>query len=119
MKIFKQILTYLFGVFMILGSYSHFTNPPMYAGFFPEYFPRDFINLMGGVVELLLGIGIFIPQTKSFTTLGILLLMLAFLPLHIIDVFKAHPAVVTHQIALIRLPIQFVFILWAWYINKK
>jgi uncharacterized membrane protein len=119
MKIFKHVLTYLFGVFMILGSYSHFTNPGMYAGFFPEFFPRDLINTLGGIVELVLGIALFVPSTRSMATLGILVLMLTFLPLHIIDVFKSHPAVGTHQNALIRLPIQFVFILWAWFIYKK
>ena len=117
MKIFKQVLTYLFGVFMILGSYSHFTNPGMYAGFFPEFFPRDLINTLGGIVELVLGIALCVPSTRSMATLGILVLMLTFLPLHIIDVFKSHPAVGTHQNALIRLPIQFVFILCCTYIR--
>jgi len=60
-----------------------------------------------------------IPRYRSLGTLGILLLMLAFLPLHVMDVFSDQPAIESHQLALIRLPIQFVFILWAWFINKK
>jgi len=35
------------------------------------------------------------------------------------DVFKENPAIGSHQLALIRLPLQFVLILWAWFIAKK
>jgi hypothetical protein len=44
--------------------------------------------------------------------------MVLFLPLHIIDIFKETPAVGSHQAALIRLPFQFLFIAWAWYIKR-
>jgi len=46
-------------------------------------------------------------------------MMLVFLPLHIIDIFKENPAIGSHQAAIIRLPVQFLFIAWAWYIHKK
>ena len=44
--------------------------------------------------------------------------MLAFLPVHVWDVFRADPAIGTHGAALVRLPFQFVFILWAWLVAK-
>jgi hypothetical protein len=44
--------------------------------------------------------------------------MLAFLPLHLMDVFKDAPAIGSHKAALVRLPLQFVFILWAWFIYR-
>jgi uncharacterized membrane protein len=46
-------------------------------------------------------------------------MMLAFLPLHILDVFKENPAIGSHEAALVRLPLQFVLILWAWFIKKR
>jgi uncharacterized membrane protein len=42
------------------------------------------------------------------------LLMIAFLPLHIVDVFKDNPAIGSTTLAYIRLPIQFILIYWAW-----
>jgi uncharacterized membrane protein len=51
--------------------------------------------------------------------LGILAMMLVFLPLHIWDIFRENPAIGSHKVALIRLPIQFVLIAWAWFISKK
>ncbi len=41
-----------------------------------------------------------------------------FLPIHISDVFMDNPAIGTHKMALIRLPIQFVFIGCAWVVYR-
>lgn len=114
----KLILTYLFGAFMIFGGINHFLKPEMYFPFFPDFLPKEILNYLAGVIEILVGIGVFIPQYRPQATLGILILMLAFLPLHIIDVFKDNPAIGSHKAALVRLPIQFLFIGWAWFIHK-
>jgi uncharacterized membrane protein len=114
----KLILTFLFGAFMVFGGINHFLKPTMYFPFFPNFLPKEILNYLAGVVEILVGIGVFIPQYRSQATLGILILMVVFLPLHIIDVFKDNPAIGSHKAALIRLPIQFLFIAWAWWIRK-
>lgn len=114
----KTILTFLFGAFMILGGINHFLKPAMYFPFFPDFLPKEILNYLAGVIEIVVGVGVFIPQYRPQATLGIFILMLVFLPLHIIDVFKDNPAIGSHQAALIRLPIQFVLIAWAWWIRK-
>lgn len=115
----KLLLTFLFGGFMIVGGIMHFINPEMYNPFIPDFMPKDLVNYASGMLEIAAGVGAMIPRYRSLGTLGILLLMLAFLPLHVIDVFKDNPAIGSHEMAFIRLPVQFVFIFWAWYINKK
>ena len=115
----KLVLTFLFGAFIIFGGIGHFRNPAMYFPFIPDFLPKAAINYLVGIVEIVVGAGVFIPQYRSLATKALLFMMVAFLPLHILDVFQENPAVGTHQVALIRLPVQFVFILWAWYINKK
>lgn len=119
MKTLKLILTYLFGAFMIFGGINHFIKPEMYAPFIPDFLPSLAINYFTGIVEIAVGVGVFIPRFRSMATLGILLLMLVFLPLHVFDVFKENPAIGSHQAALIRLPLQFILIAWAWFIHKK
>jgi uncharacterized membrane protein len=118
MKNLKLILTFLFGVFMIFGGVNHFIKPEMYAPFIPEFLPNEVINYLTGILEIVVGVGVFIPKFRSMATLGILIMMLVFLPLHIFDVFKENPAIGSRQAALIRLPVQFLFIAWAWYIHK-
>jgi uncharacterized membrane protein len=119
MKTVKLILTLLFGAFMIFSGINHFLKPDMYLPFIPDFLPKVFIIYLSGVVEIVLGLGVFIPHFRHLSALGILLLMLLFLPLHIVDVFRDNPAIGSHSIALIRLPIQFVLILWAWFISRK
>lgn len=119
MKKFKLVLTFLFGAFMIFGGVMHFVKPAGYRSFIPDSLPEDLIIYISGIAEIIVGLGVFIPRYRSLATLGILVLMVIFLPLHILDVFKENPAIGSHQAALIRLPVQFVFILWAWFINKK
>jgi uncharacterized membrane protein len=116
---FKLILTFLFASIMILGGMMHFINPQLYDPFIPNFLPKDLVNYVTGILEIVVGIGAIIPRYRSQGTLGILLLMLAFLPLHILDVFKDNPAIGSQQAALIRAPLQFLFILWAWFIHKK
>lgn len=119
MKYLKPMLTYLFGAFILYGGINHFLNPTMYLSFIPDFLPIDIINYGVGVLEILAGIAVFIPAYRPYGTLAILVMMLVFLPLHISDVFSENPAIGSHQAALIRLPVQFLFITWAWYIHKK
>jgi uncharacterized membrane protein len=119
METIKLILTFMFGAFMIFGGVNHFLKPAMYAPFLPEFLPREAINIIVGVLEIMVGIAAFIPQYRSWGTWGILVLMLVFLPLHIIDVFRDNPAIGSHKAALIRVPFQFLFILWAWFIYRE
>ncbi len=119
MKVAKLILTILFALFMIFGGVNHFLKPDMYLPFIPSGLPGLVIIYLSGIVEIALGVGALIPKTRPWSTLGILLLMITFLPLHVIDVFKEDSAIGSHQVALIRLPIQFVLIAWAWFIYKK
>jgi uncharacterized membrane protein len=119
MKLSRKILTFLLGALMIIGGYGHFANPDMYSPFIPKFLPEDMVNYGAGVVEIILGLGTFIPAYRKLAFFGILILMLIFLPLHIIDVFAENPAIGSHQTAYIRLPLQFVLILWAWLMWKQ
>ncbi|MDX2285863.1 MAG: hypothetical protein NW241_16970 [Bacteroidia bacterium] len=114
MKSFYLVLTLLFGVLMVAGGISHFVFPEMYDAFLPEFLPRRPLNLLGGAAEIAVGIGVWIPRFRPAAALGILVLMVAFLPLHVIDVFREQPVIGSFQAALIRLPVQLLLIAWAW-----
>ena len=119
MKTTKLVLTFLFGALMISAGIGHFLKPATFFPFIPDFLPQAAINYLAGILEIVVGVGVFIPRFRSLSTLGILVMMLLFLPLHVIDVFKENPAIGSHQAALVRLPIQFVLIAWAWFIGKK
>jgi uncharacterized membrane protein len=118
MKILKTVLTYLMAAFMVYGGVNHFLTPVMYEPFIPDFLPTELVNYGSGLLEIILGIGLLIPKFRYQAATGVFILMLIFLPLHVMDVFSEQPAIGNHDVALIRLPVQFLFIAWAWWISK-
>ena len=114
-----SMLRAILGAFLVLAGINHFMQPAMYAPMIPDLFPKGPANFVAGLTELTLGVGVFIPRTRSKATLGILILMIAFLPLHVWDVFRDNPAIGSKALAYVRLPLQFVLIAWAWLVHKQ
>ena len=119
MKIVWLVVRVLFALFMIFAGVQHFLNPNFYIPFVPSFLPfTTAIIYASGILEILLGIMLIIPKYSKQGAFGILILMLIFLPIHVWDVFSATPAIGGHEAALIRLPVQFLFIALAWKLKK-
>lgn len=115
MKIVWIVVRLLFAIFMIFSGVQHFLKPDFYVSFVPSFLPlTKAIIYSSGVLEILLGIMLIFPKYAKQGALGVLVLMLIFLPIHVWDVFSATPAIGSHQAALIRLVVQFLFIALAW-----
>ena len=104
---------------MVLGGMAHLLEPELYAPFIPDALPLRLVNYLTGAIELVLGVGIFTTRYRAMASLGIFILMIAFLPLHAGDAFRDDPAIGSKLLAYVRLPIQFVLIGWAWFLHKK
>ena len=118
MKIVQRILLILLAAFLIYGGVNHFLNPAFYEPFMPDFFPKSLANIAAGIAEIALGVGLFIPKFREKAAWGIVILMIIFMPLHIWDLFKEQPAIGSQEAAIIRVPMQFVLIAWAWWIRK-
>jgi uncharacterized membrane protein len=118
MKIVWIVIRVLFSIFMIFSGVQHLLKPGFYIPFVPSFLPFTTAIIYGsGILEIILGIMLIIPKYAKQGALGILLLMLIFLPIHVWDVFSATPAIGSHQAALIRLAVQFLLIALAWKIK--
>lgn len=115
----RNILTIALGIFMMLGGAMHFIQAETYMPFIPDFLPKELVNDGAGIVEILLGAGLFFPKYRPTAALGIFILMLVFLPLHTLDIFRETPEIGSKTLAYIRLPLQFVLILWAWSVRKN
>ena len=94
-------------------------KPEFYIPFVPSFLPFiTAIIYVSGIIEILLGLMLFFPKYVKIGAMVIMLLMLMFLPIHVWDVFSDTPAIGSNQAALIRLPIQFIFIGIAWKIKN-
>lgn len=115
----KLILTIVFASVMLIGGFCHFVKPEIYDPLIPDFLPKLAINYISGIIEIVLGIGLFIPKTRNISAKGLFWLMIAFLPLHFIDIFAAHSTMGSMQISIVRFVLHFGLISWAWYISKK
>lgn len=119
MKYLKVILRVLLSIFMIWGGIQHFVNPDFYLCFIPDFISFKLpVIYLSGIVEMALGSMLLVKRFSLLGAWGVFLLMLAFLPIHIWDIFRENPAMGSHDAALIRAPFQLIFILWAWGVKQ-
>ena len=119
----KKIMLYLLAILFFLAGINHFRNPLPYQEIMPTYFPyKDALNLAAGLLEILFSILLVFKRTRFAGAMGILVLLVAFIPVHIFMIQKngctgvnfCFPA----WVAWVRLfPLQFVLIWWAWWVR--
>jgi len=109
----------LFALFMIMGGVQHFLKADFYLPFVPSFLPFPMtIIYVSGFVEIALGLLLLFRKYAKIAAVGIFMLMLLFLPVHIWDIITDTPAIGSHKAALIRLPLQFLFLAIAWKIKQ-
>ncbi len=114
------VLKIVIALFMIYAGIQHFVKPFIFIPFVPEFLPLKLsIVYASGVVEILVGFLLLIKKYAKIGAIGILILLVLFLPIHIWDVFSESPAIGSKQAAFIRLPIQFVLIFIVWKIKNS
>ena len=112
----KTISKYLLAIFMIIAGIMHFANPALFLKIMPPYLPlHKELVLVSGVCEILLGVLLLVPKTSRLAAWGIVALLIAVFPANLYvfqhqDILPAPPIV-----HLLRLPLQGVFILWAYW----
>lgn len=111
---------YLMGAIYIFAGIMHFIKPKVYLRIMPRYLPaHKALVLLSGVVEILLGIGLFFKETKNLSIYGIIAMLAVFLLVHLymLSSDKAS-AGFPKWLLLLRLPIQFALMYWAFmYLN--
>jgi uncharacterized membrane protein len=123
----KKISLAVMVVFYLAAGFNHFYNPPSYLRIIPDYIPfHKIVNLLAGFCELSFAIILIFTKTRIFAAWGIILMLIAFLPVHISMIdntpLQLGNLVVTPLIAWVRLVVlQPLLILWAWWYtrNKK
>ena len=121
---FKKISLAVLIIFYLIAGFNHFHAPASYYRIIPHYIPYPvLINILAGCFELLFGILLIFPKTRAIAAWGIILMLIAFLPVHIGMIgdapLKLGNFTVTPFIAWVRLVVlQPLLILWAWWYAK-
>jgi uncharacterized membrane protein len=85
----------------------------------PDYIPNHkAMVLISGIAEILGGIGILIPYTRTYAAWGLILLLIAVFPANIdmfIKGYQKQGFSLYTWLTLLRLPLQFILIYWVYW----
>ena len=115
----KTALKMLLAVFMVGAGTTHFVNPDFFLKIMPPYLPWHLpLVYLSGLFEIALGLLLLVPRFSRLAAWGIVALLIAVFPANIYlyqhqDLLPASPLV-----HLLRLPLQAVFTLWAYWYTK-
>ncbi len=106
---------YIMAVIYILAGLMHFVKPKTYMRVMPKYLPNHkALVFWSGIAEILLGVGLCIPVLKVISIYSIIAMLAVFLMVHfyMLGNEKAAAGVPT-WILILRLPLQFGLMYWA------
>ena len=108
---------YIMASIYIIAGIMHFVMPKMYMRVMPKYLPNHkALVYISGIVEILLGIGLCFPNTKSIS----LYLLIAMLAVFLITVHfymlssEKAAAGLPKWVLILRIPLQFGLMYWAY-----
>ncbi len=121
MKTTKRILKWILGIAFILAGINHFLNADFYLKMMPPFLPCHlFLIYLSGVFEIALGVLLLIPKYTRLAAYGLIALLIAVFPANIFMAVNPQLFSEFSPLALyLRLPLQFVLIVWGYWFTKK
>ncbi len=108
-------------LFLLTGT-DHFLHPARYVAMIPPVLPAPLaLTYLSGFFELAGAVGLLIPRTRRWAAWGLIALLIAVFPANIHVAFAGltvEGLPVARWYYWVRLPIQFVFIAWAWWLAR-
>jgi uncharacterized membrane protein len=121
---FKKISLVVIPILYIGAGINHFWHPEGYYKIIPGYLPCPVvINVLAAIAEIILGILFIFPRTRVIAAYGIIAMLVAFIPAHIVMIQNGFRLINGYQMAqwttwLRLFPIQFLLMYWIWKCRK-
>lgn len=116
----KSLTRYIFGLALVLAGLNHFVNPDFYVRIMPPYLPWHLaLVYVSGIAEVALGALLLVPRWSRLAAWGLVALLVAIFPANVH--MAMHPESfpdVAPLLLYLRLPLQGVLILWAWWYTR-
>jgi uncharacterized membrane protein len=98
----------------VFAGVMHFLKPRMFIRIIPPFVPNPvLINKLTGVAEIILGLGLLLESTRTFSAIGIIILLVAVFPANIY-MYQIGAKGIPKWMLLARLPLQFLLMAWAY-----
>jgi uncharacterized membrane protein len=120
MKRTKTASKFLLAIFMIGAGTMHFVRPDFYLKIMPPYLPWHLqLVCVSGFFEIALGLLLFVPRFSRLAAWGIIALLIAVFPANIFLYQHQEFVPASPIVHLLRLPLQAVFVLWAYWHTRQ
>ena len=111
----KNLSVYLMGIIYIYLGILHFTNTDFYFPYMPEFLPYHWeLIIASGIVEIILGVGVFFNKYRNYSLWGIILMLIIFLTVHFNMLIPENSIGNATSLLILRVFVQFGLIYWAW-----
>ncbi|ADV49700.1 DoxX family protein [Cellulophaga sp. E16_2] len=106
---------YLLAAIYVFAGVMHFIKPKTYLRIMPRYLPNPKLLVsLSGIAEIALGIGLCFPATKNLSIYGIIAMLAVFLLVHFYMLSgEKQSAGIPKWILILRIPLQFALMYWA------
>jgi uncharacterized membrane protein len=100
----------------ILAGLMHFLKPKIYLRIMPRYLPHHkLLVALSGIAEIIIGICLWFPVFKDLAIYGLIAMLAVFLTVHFYMLSgKTASAGIPEWILLLRIPLQFGLMYWAY-----
>ncbi len=119
MKTLRTIGRVLLGIFFTYAGINHFLVPEVYMQIMPPFLPTPLaLVYISGLFEILGGIGVLVPRTRTAAGWGLVALLIAVFPANIYMAMKGvyiEGMPREEWLLWARLPLQCVLIAWVWW----
>jgi uncharacterized membrane protein len=121
----KRILLWLMAAAYVFAGFNHLWNPSFYVAIVPPWLPEpEWLNVVSGLAEIVLGVYLLEPRTRVFAAWGIIALLIAVFPANLyvavenVGLPGGAPGTGAGALNWIRIPFQALFIVWAWWYTR-
>lgn len=112
----RRALRGLLGGFLVVQGINHFVLVHFFVRAMPGWLPcPTLLVYLSGIAEIVLGVAVFVPRTRTLAGWGIVALLFAVFPANIEMALHSEKwPQIPEAVLWARLPVQGLFILWAW-----
>jgi uncharacterized membrane protein len=119
----RRALLWLLSAFFVFAGFNHVMNPEFYVAIMPPNLPApEWLHLVAGIAELVLGVYLLEPRTRVLAAWGMIALLIAIFPANLYvareNVGMGGPGTGAGALNYVRLPFQALFIAWAWWYTR-
>lgn len=107
-------------VFFFGAGANHFANPDFFVGIMPPYLPAHLeLVYLSGLLEILGGVAVLAPALRTSAGWGLIILLVAVFPANLHMALNPESFPDASSLALYsRLPVQALFIAWAYWATR-